>query len=81
MRRRNIVHRLAAGTSYKTRSDADDGFVQLIPLCREYTCSRVKPQSRSFAAIPGGTIKGPVIEVQIVKIFDQYGLEIANSIA
>ena len=36
-----------------------------------------KPQSRVFAAIPGGTLMGPVIEVQIVKILDQYGLEIA----
>ena len=34
-------------------------------------------QSRAFAALPGGTIMGPVIEVQIVQILDQYGLEIA----
>ena len=46
-------------------------------FCREYTLSRVNPQSRAFAAIPGGTIIGPVIEVQIVKILYQYGLEIA----
>ena len=55
----------------------DDGFGQLTQLCRECTLSRVKIQSRAFAAIPGGTIIGPVIEVQIVKILDQYGLEIA----
>ena len=30
-----------------------------------------------FAAIPGGTILGPVIEVKIVKILERYGLEIA----
>ena len=30
-----------------------------------------------FAAIPGGTIIGRVIEVQIVKILDSYGIEIA----
>ena len=35
------------------------------------------PQSRSFAAILGGTIFGPVIEVQSVKILNQYGFEIA----
>ena len=34
-------------------------------------------QSRAYASILGGKIIGPVIEVQIVKIIDQYGLEIA----
>ena len=62
--------------SYKTRPDEDEGFGQIIPLCREYKLSRVNPHSRAFAAIPGGAIIG-VIEVQIVKILDQYGLEIA----
>ena len=38
----------------------------------------MNPQSKAFAAILGGTIIGPVIEVQIVNILDQYGLEIAN---
>ena len=42
-----------------------------------FTRSRLNPHSRAFAAIPGGTIIGPVIEVQIVKILDQYGLETA----
>ena len=37
----------------------------------------MNPPSRAFPAIPGGTIIGPVIEVQIVKILHQYGLEIA----
>ena len=72
-------HRVSAGLSYKTRLDEDDGFGQIVPSCREYTLSRVNPQSRAFAAIPGGTIIGPVIEVQVVKIIDQYGLEIAIS--
>ena len=31
-------------------------------------------KSRNCAAITGGTIFGPVIEVQIVKIIDRYGL-------
>ena len=37
-----------------------------------------KPSTRVFAAIPGGSVGGPVIEVQIAKILDQYGLEIAQ---
>ena len=43
---------------------------------RRYVFSS-KCQSRAFATIPEGTIIGPVIEVQIVKIVNQYGLEIA----
>ena len=29
-------------------------------------------------AIPGGTTIGPVLEVRIVKILEEYGIEIAN---
>ena len=68
-----FTHRVSAGMSYKTRPDDDDGSGQLISLCREYTLSRVHPQSTAFAAIPGGTIIGPVIEIQIVKILDTFG--------
>ena len=60
-------HRVTAWR-LQTRPDEDDGFGQLIPLCREYTLSQAHPQSNFFAAILGGTIIGPVIEVQIVKI-------------
>ena len=42
-----------------------------------HTFSRTHPQSMFFAAILGRTIIGPVIEVQIVKILDLYGLELA----
>ena len=74
-------HRVSAGMNYKTRPDEDDGFGQIIQGCREYTLFRVNPLSRAFSAIAGGTIIGTiigsVIEVQIVIILDQYGLEIA----
>ena len=70
-------HRVLSERKCKTRLDEDDGFGQLIPLCREYTLSRAHPQSRIFAAIPGGTIIGPVIEVEIVKILERHGFEIA----
>ena len=72
-----LEHRVSAGMKYKIRPDEDDGYGQLVPLCREYTHSRANPQSRVFAGIPGRTVIGPVVEVQIVKILDQYGLEIA----
>ena len=73
----SFLHKVSAGLSNKTRPDEDDGFGQIMPLCREHTLSRVTPQSRAFAALHGETIIGPVIEVQIVKILEQYGLEIA----
>ena len=59
-----LKHRVSAGICVKTRPDEDDGCGQLVPLCLEYTLSRAHPQSRVFAAIPGGTLIGPVLEVQ-----------------
>ena len=61
----------------QTRLDEDDGFGQINTLCREFMLSRATLQSRVCAAIPGRTVIGPVIEVLIVKILDQYGLETA----
>ena len=49
-------------------------------FCREHTISRVSPQSRVVAVMSGGTIIGPVIEVRIVQILDQYGAWNCNSI-
>ena len=43
----------------------------------ENTHSRSNPVSRVFAVIPQGTMIGPVMEVRIVKILGQPGLEIA----
>ena len=62
---------------FKTRLDEDDGFGMICPLRREYTFSRVNPQSRAYAAILGQTVLGPIIEVHIVKIIDSFGIEIA----
>ena len=46
-------------------------------LCREYSTFRSYPQTRALATIPEGTILGPVVEVHIVKILDEYGKEVA----
>ena len=48
----------------------------IIPLCREYLISRSYPKTQALAAIPEGTIVGPVLEVHIVKILDGYGIEV-----
>ena len=42
-------------------------------LCREYASSRSYPKAQALAAIPAGTIIGPVAEVHVVKILDEYG--------
>ena len=46
-------------------------------LYREYLNYRSYPKTRALAAVPAGTIIGPIIEVHIVKILDEYGLEVA----
>ena len=70
-------YRVTAGKQYKIRPDGDDGWRTITHLCREYTFSRSFPKSQVLVAIPEGTITGPVLEVQIVKIIDGYGKEIA----
>ena len=47
------------------------------PLCREFSSSRSYPKTRALAALPAGTIIGPVLEVRIVKIHDGYAIEVA----
>ena len=68
--------RFANSHRYKTIPDADDGVGDSIPVCREYTFPRANPLSRFYAAIPGGTIIGPVIEVHVVHLFGTHELEI-----
>ena len=49
----------------------------ITPLCGEYSTSRSFPQSQVLAAVPEGTILGPMLVVQIVKTFDGYEIEVA----
>ena len=46
-------------------------------LCREHTCSRVFLHAKPLGAVPAGTIIGPISVVLIVKILDEYGVEVA----
>ena len=69
--RRRIV--LVPGIGYE-----DDGFGEIITFFENTHFLECKhPQSRAYAAILERTIIGPGIEVQIVKILDNLGLEIA----
>ena len=67
---------VAAGNSTKfDQMETMDGEITL--LCREYTISGYYPNAQTLAAIPEGTIIGPVLELHIVKILDGYGIEFA----
>ena len=54
----------------------DDGFGEFTPACREYTLLWADPRSGAYAAIPGGTVIGPVVEVRIMQLLGNHGLEI-----
>ena len=68
---------MTARNWYQIRADDDDGWGTITPLCREYSISRSFPNSLVLAAIPEGTIIGPVLGVQIAKILDGCGIEVA----
>ena len=71
-------YRVDVGLKYKTILDVVDGFGDFIPACREYILLLLDMNSRVFAAIPGGTVIGPVLEVHIVLLRGKHGLEIKN---
>ena len=55
---------------FRTDPSEEDGW-------RGITLSRENPHARIFAAIPGGTKIGPVIEVHVVQVMGTHGLESA----
>ena len=57
--------RVAAVKQYKIRRVGDDGWGTITPPCWEYSSSRSFPKTQILAAIPEGTIIGPVLEVQV----------------
>ena len=68
---------VTAGIFYQVRPDGEDGWRNITPPCREFSCSRVFSQAKPLEAIPAGTIIGPIQEVQIVKILDEYVVGLA----
>ena len=75
----SFVHRIDLGMKHKTIPDVDDGFGDFVLAWREYILLRLDLNSRVFAAIPGGTVIGPVLEVHIVLVHGKHGLEIKIS--
>ena len=67
-------HLVTTGRCYQIRPVGEDGWGEITVLCREYEISRFYPETKAFAAIPAGTIIGPITEVHIVKVLDEYGL-------
>ena len=66
--------RVSIGMSYKTIPDVDDGFGDKTPACRGYTLHRANSDSRICATIPGQTIIGPVLQVQIIQYLGINGI-------
>ena len=72
-----IQNLVASRKTYRIRPNADDGWWTLTLVCREYSSSRSYPKAQPLAAIPEGTIVGPVLEVHIAKILEEFGIEVA----
>ena len=70
-------HLVTAGNRHKVQPDGDDGWGEITPLSREYTCHRLFPQAKNLGSFPASTIIGPISEVHNVKILDELGLEVA----
>ena len=68
--------RVSLGMCYKTIPDVDDGFGDRPPSCREYTLPGEDSDSRIYAAIPGQTTSGPVLQVHITRYLDISGTAI-----
>ena len=69
--------RLSVGMCYKTIAEVDDVLeIKLQNAKREYTHRRADSDSRIFAAIPGRTTIGPVLQVHITQFLGTLGIEI-----
>ena len=62
---------------HQVRPDGQDGWGEITPFCRKNNCFLVFPQAKPLGPVPTGTVKGPIQEVHIVKILDEYGIEVA----
>ena len=67
-----LQHPVAAGNFYKIKPDGAGGWGDFITLCREHSSSRSYPNAQALCAILEGTTIGPVLEVHIVKILDEW---------
>ena len=60
----------------RSKLDEDVRFGNPIPVCREHTAFRASTLSNVYAAIPGETIFGPVIDDHVVQVTENHGREI-----
>ena len=69
-------NRVSIAMCYKTIADVEDGFGDRAPACRECRLLRADSDSRIFAAIPGSTHTGPVIQVHTIQFLGIHGIGI-----
>ena len=70
-------HRVSAGMSCKTKHVEDDGFWTVDSVMQRIYVFSSKPPIQSLCSNSWRNNIGPISEVQIEKIIDQYGLAIA----
>ena len=74
---RRFEHRVSAGMKSKIRPWGRRRMVYNCSSLSGIHIFRAHPPSRVSAAIPGGTVIGPVLDVRILKILGEHGLEIS----
>ena len=61
---------------YKTGEDVDDGFGQFIASCREYTSSRIHPDSEAKFSMFKYTEIGLLLDVKVICHHNVHGMKI-----
>ena len=74
---RRLLTQVKTDRSNKIRLDNDDGLGKVTLLCRGHSSSRSCLKAQAEAAILEAIIIGPVSDVHIVKVLDEYGKEVA----
>ena len=70
-----FVRTVSKGMCCKTGEEVDDGYVNCIASCQEYTFSRSCPDSEAKLSIHKYTQIGLVLDVQVVCQHKVYGIE------
>ena len=74
--RAGFVRTGSKGMYYETGEDVDDGFANFIASCREYTVSRIRPDSEAKLWIYKYTKIGLVLDVKVICHHNVHGSEI-----
>ena len=74
-RKASNLQEFAKTHHYGKESLLEDGSGDRTPACRQYTHPRADSDSRIYAAIPGQTIIGPVLQIHIIQFLGTHGID------